>query len=363
MDRDTLKTFLSAGPTRKFDLGAITAKLEEQEDAQRLFRSRSLNRAIFLKYLDTDDQGQTPKQSPVRTLVYLPFDPKAPQDGGQSFFYSRERFTDFSKNGKAFFSIAQEPEDLQRDADILDVFTDAPTFNPFLLHDAFERSGYALEPAFFNVDPHHVHLVKTRIKNRIRPIIIAALENTNGAMDRSLDTFAARIWENKELDRIRPLIKALDLPEHEAGDIFHSWCGITYFEEEFVALAPHLKRFAVWLSENRRPRESLTGEAAELIDNAASTARKRYRATWVSAVETLQAYQRTFESFVGRERNITPFIDFMRDARQHFWTLGAALGRLEQSAYAWRTFAKGYDGVRLPFDRLNAFYQVINQTQ
>ncbi|MEM6852697.1 MAG: hypothetical protein AAF527_13280, partial [Pseudomonadota bacterium] len=56
-----------------------------------LFRATALNKCILFKFLVTDPAERSETSSPIRTLVFFPYDDEQPGDGGESFFFSAHR--------------------------------------------------------------------------------------------------------------------------------------------------------------------------------------------------------------------------------------------------------------------------------
>ncbi len=363
MDRTTLRHFLLSGPTKKFDVLSVykdeNAKLPPGEPPVQLFRHEYLNKSILMKFLAIDSDEWRYTTNPVKTLVYFPYDIENPRDGGESFYFAPntmrdhwETMVDRNKRDQTLFE-----EDLK----ILKVCADAPTFNPFLLGDAFERANLEVHPAFLTVDQRQSEAAKLRIRDRIRPLIAAALPGAD-ALESAMDSFVEKIWEQTDFKDIIPLVRSMGLPEEEAGDIFHAWCGLSVFEQEFVDLKPKITLVGKWMQKYSQPKGALPPEAKAMLDAAANLARRKIQENWATGNAILTDYRTSYEGFVGIERNVGPFIGFLRESKENFWRLGDMLGRLEQAVYAWASFTGDKKDAPMPYDRLQDFYQVVNQT-
>ncbi|MEM1104436.1 MAG: hypothetical protein AAGH48_10050 [Pseudomonadota bacterium] len=359
MDRTTLKYFLAAGPAKKYAvLDFYKQALRDNPAApETLFRATALNKCILFKFLVTDPAERSETSSPIRTLVFFPYDDEQPGDGGESFFFSAHRLREYwsTRSGDTLINTS----DLEPDIHLLELLDRIPTFNPFLMGDALERAGIVAPAIYVGADADYARLVTSSIRDRIRPLIVAAMGGRG--MDSAIDRFVEHIWKLDEPEKIRPLVQALGLPVDSAHEILHSWCGLTFFEQEFEKLQPELRTAAEWLAKFPRPSETLPPDLRQLVDMAAQSARSKIHENWRAGQSTLSAFQASYDEFVGPARNVGGFVRFLKDSKRHFWSVGEVLGKLEQSVYAWRTFTRGRPKTALPYDRLMDLYTLINQ--
>ena len=361
MDRKVLKYFLMAGPARKFPVldFYLSAAKADPENPARLFHTTALNKAYILKFLDTEDYRNTGDKPPVKTMIYLPYDVEAPTQGGESMFYTKDRILDYTGAAKSDDEALMSQTD--EDIAILDVLDSVPSFNPFLLEDAFDRAGIEIPPAYLSIEEKHSAAIKNCIRGRIRPLITAAMGADSEGAEKAIDSFVDSIWQLDDMAKIRPLTQVLGIPDADAEETLRSWCGLTFFEQEYQALAPELRQVAEWMAKFARPSETLPREMLEGLDMTANTARNKIQQGWRSGQETLNGFRDSFDGFVGEKRDVQSFIAFLKGAKGHFWQVGEVLGRLEQAVYAWRSFTRDSPNKPLSYDRLTEFYFVVNQ--
>ena len=97
--------------------------------------------------------------------------------------------------------------------------------------------------------------LQEHIKGRIRPLTVAAFEQTGTDPECAIEELTNRLFALRNIDDIRPLIRALMIPEDESIQLLSAWIGITYFEYEYAIIQINFKYFAKWLSNCSMPRE------------------------------------------------------------------------------------------------------------
>lgn len=84
MDRAQLKYLLNLGPTRILDVH----KLQIEQKLAPLFKVGFFNNAILIKQSGGNDLSDWEELPPIGTKIYLPYDRRKPEDGGDLFFTS-----------------------------------------------------------------------------------------------------------------------------------------------------------------------------------------------------------------------------------------------------------------------------------
>ncbi len=357
MDRDLLKYFLNSGPSKRFDIPRTSQTLREQwgKAPPAFFNTAILNRAVLFKYLDTESKRGG--SAPLKTLMYFPYDVAKPGEGGESVVYSQEALFQYLSSNKDFVRLNHHH--LQNDYDKLDVLDSVPTFNPFLLEGAFERAGVYIDTDYLLLDLNEAGVVKRRLRARLRPLVYAAFAQSTKDHNTYLESIVDKIWAG-QIDTIMPLIEALRIPRESAAETLSAWSGMTFFEYEFNRLSKDMRDFAEWFKCFSMPREALPPELAQANRHTAEHIRGKVRENWGRALTILKTYQTTYQEFIGEETKLEPFLDFLHHSKAHFWRLGVAIGQVDQTIYAWRTYTRNYEKQNLPYDRLAELYFVLN---
>lgn len=338
MERSELRALLEAGPSRRFNVLEVTLRQQRQGGAT-LFRHGFLNRSIILKHLDHRERGRgntvAPSgQRPANTLIYLPYDPARPFDGGESLLYSRQAFRALQADRGGSASVAATH--LRHDEAILDVLDDLPALNPFLLREAVARAGLSVPDAYVAPDPDIAERLQRRLHRRVRPLVIAAFANDEAAADCALGALVEAFLQPERSAHLEPLATALQLEPDEAPRLLSAWAGIVFFEEELARLKPAIHEFAQWLTQRA------AADPAH-VDVAVDRVRRRMRAAWAEIREIVDTYQTSYQELVFKRRP-DPFVAFLSRCGDSYRSMGDLIGRFEQAVHAWRvhktTFAR-----------------------
>ena len=365
MDRALLRTLLAAGPSRCLDvLGRSTTALAQDPAARLLFQTPYLNRSILFKVVDTEHRervdpfdGYTAK--PVRTLLYFPYDPSKPANGGEAFVYSPAALRRLHAARTNRFD---EPcTRLAADVGTLELLDDVPTFSPFLLREAFDRCGRHLPEAYFRLDVQAAERLRQRLRVRVKPLILAALRDRGARIEAAVDRMVEVFLDPASGGEIGPLAAALRLDAAEAADVLAAWAGIAYFEDELARLTPHVRSFAAWLGSAPKPREYLPANESADVERQVVLARRAIRAAWQELRGIFDRYQASYSTLVLDE-DPRPFIAFLRSCRRHYWRSGDLAGRFEQAIHAWQIYSRAYPDEPLPVARLNELLRFLIRT-
>jgi len=339
MDRDILKIFLRSGPARKFDVlhGTRSQNMLPNDEKEYLFATPVLNFSILFKALTTENDLDIDDSKPIGTLVYLPYDHNRPEDGGESFMYSEEDFQKFYNHKLPSPAIDFEHYDADRRR--LEVLDSIPTFSPMILELAFERSDIKVPQSYLNLPPELREKLKGNLKARIRPLIVAAFDQTSTDVDKAIEDMTTKLLLLKNMKDIMPLVEALRLPPENAQEILSSWIGLTYFEFEYATIQIGLKEFSSWLSHHTLPQENSKYTEKHLYASNVTFIRKRLKEDWTRIVSINNDYKRSYNDMIFKS-NIKGFSTFLLKCKGAYWEMGEILGRLEQTTIAWKRFER-----------------------
>lgn len=366
MDSHLLTYFLTCGPSRRFN--AIPSKSRPgQKTREPFFESPLSSKAILFKYRgnvgDIGAMGSSGSASAaaggevMKTMLFFPYDPEHPEKGGDSIFYTPQAYSDYyqSITGTKNRDHLTFREDIKK----LEIFDEVPTFNHFVLQDAFRRANMRIPEGYFSIPSEELNVMRQRVKKRLLPLVCAAVPNSDG-MSEKITHLVDMLWRLDDVESISPLIKALRLPPHRAVDILSSWNGIAYFERDYTALEPVLKAFAAWQAENGMPKEQLSSEVRAIAVETATRTKKHLMVNWKEAINILKVYRETYEQFVVGGHDIAQFLEFLNQAPEYYWRLGEAVSSLEQMICSWKTFILDVQGKSLKYDQLMNFYKKVN---
>ncbi|HOT83396.1 MAG TPA: hypothetical protein PLQ12_08850, partial [Candidatus Defluviicoccus seviourii] len=240
MDRDVLQIFLRSGPARKYDVGHFSKRVatETAEPENLLFKTHFLNYAILFKSVVIDQSYTISDSKPISTIIYSPYDYAKPGDGGESFVFCEENFRRFYQ-----YKLRSETVDISSfsyDLDVLAIFNSVPTFSPIIIELAFTRANFRPSNIYFDLTPELRVKLNSHMKARIRPLIVAAYEQSSCDIERAVEEMTSKLLYLQDSASVMPLIEALRLAPDTALEVLSSWIGITYFEYEYAALQPQL---------------------------------------------------------------------------------------------------------------------------
>ena len=345
----SFKQKLQAGSFRVFNCLEISETICQDNDpalCQLLFQHAGLNRFIFLKDVALDWQNDEFADKshgaarPVATKAFWPFDNKFPFHGGESIFCFEPDYLKTLQTKAWKFG-----HDWRRDRLILGILQDLPSFDPFLIKDRIRQLGFEVDPRYFAITPEEWGVVRDHLRARLEPWVTIAYGRKCPTFDKS-DLVIDRIWLSKDESHFFPLKKLLRLSAQDCGPLLDAWKGIAYFHFRYDQQLPRIRALAEWL-----------GAAATMIDGTSCLSygelqdiikplRGQYRRYWGQAMTILDAYDQACER-VYRYRQPDDFIHFMRDANQHFHTLGHHLSRLYDAIDIWEQLTLYSDCRRL----------------
>jgi hypothetical protein len=355
MDRAQLKYLLNSGPSRVLDV----RKLHFEQRLEPLFKTNILNSTILIKQsggLEGDEFEDLPA---IATKVFLPYDRRKPEDGGESFFYTphKLRFAIMTILGEKNV----DPGQLAADTELLSLFDRLPSFSPYLMRDALERANLTIADGYFVLAEREAAVIKQRMRARLRPLVATAFAGTKSKMsETSIERLVQKLWELKDMTELLPLVHAFRITGEDAPELFYCWLGIAFFENEYIKLQGRLKRMAGWMASRSAPRDVLPRGVLDHYMHVVMRVRKLLQIHWKRSLGVLQQYTATYDELVGAAASAKGFIDFLRHSKSHFWTLGGCLGRLEQSVEIWDQVCSRSGFEILTFERGTELFGILN---
>ena len=356
VDRTQLRILLATGPSRRLDVLQTTLRLQAEERLdEQLFHTSFLNRSILLKTVDPSRRRRGGEARGSRagglwqTLIYLPYDAEQPGDGGEALPYSPanlRRLMEARQEGAETWAAA-----LEADRQVLDLLDGLPVLNPFLLREAFGRSGRAIPEAHLALDLGVSSRLRRRLDSRVRPLIVAALEPSGQEVGEHLERILEALLVPGRGDELRVLGTALKIEADSAADVLGAWAGIAFFEDELERLEPEIQNFARWLAHDAAPREYLPATERRELNVMLRRLRAAARAPWREIRQILQQYRDSYVSLVF-EKEPAPFVEFLRAARSRYLRMGELFGAFEQSVYALEHFQQQFGPGPLPAQAL-----------
>lgn len=358
MDRIFLDMFLKSGPARKYDVRyfSIAVTKKPREEREYLFKTFFLNTSIIFKCMITDDYKIRRDEKPVITLVYLPYDLIKPEEGGESFIFTPERFLKFYEYKRR--SKTTDHTAYEHDLELLQVLDSIPTFSPLIVELAFERKSISIPKAYLDLTDEMRAKLKAQLKSRIRPLIVAAYGGAGLKVEKAVEEMASKLFTLSNVNEVMPLVQALQLPPEHAVDFLASWIGITYFEYEYSTLQAELVTFANWLATKASKTSNLTAIDREQVEKNIKFISTRLKKDWSHIFKLSTEYRDVYNNLIYKS-DIPMFRSFLLRCQKSYWELGDLLGRFEQTATAWRTFKIASQEDKIPGATLIEFLALL----
>jgi hypothetical protein len=331
MRRLRLKALLAACPPPiVFDARARELPGEEgdgQSEARMLqpfFEHSLFKNAMLLKTI-----GRAAADMPantVQTRLYFPFDPKHPGNGGMSMVCNGELSLQAVEK---FMSCKIEAARIDTDLRKVQVMAKLPSFSPFLLRDAFERSGLTVDPRYFRVSDAEASAMRDALKAKLKPLAAMALAlPTNSVGDTRLDMLAKKLWELDDPTFLGAFGHALKIPEGQTIEVLYAWIGVSYFQREFAKRQLKLRELAEWLGGKPQPGE-IRDDKARQSEADRGQVRDSLRWAWSQAGAVFDRYSASYDALISKS-DAKPFVEYLQNVRTDFEILGARLALIEQ---------------------------------
>ena len=341
MDRQTLARTLDAGRASTLncfattaDIAAMSAAVRDDDEIGPLFRNKYLNNCIVLKILAQTRQDRR-RTYATDTLLYFPYNANNIYEGGDSVLFSDPK-REASLRHKCGFDPddPKQVKDIEHDNRMLGMLAHIPTLDPFLLREKAIQMHLdgQINPAYFDL----THEEWTRFQSPIREKIDALVRRALG-VSHNLKTmniadqvtkFLDKIWEARDIENIEGFVDSMDIPHDRAPELFFAWKAICYYQAQFIAIEPSLKRLFQWIGDPRTALPidltTLRDELREQVDAEITLVKQRMREYYRETVAILDNYENSYRQFIERG-NPEPFKRFLADAQHQFLTLAACL--------------------------------------
>lgn len=349
MHHTRLRAILRGGSSVTFDGRPRADASGLQRCAEGFFESRLLRNVILAKLAVTSDVSSS--QGDLQTLIYFPYDAQALGKGGRSVVFTNgaEFRTELQRN----FGIDRSDTKFNMDVARLEVFSRTPSFSPFLLRDAFERTGMPANCAFFDISDQEADAARDRLKTKLKPLAAMALDRSLDAVGGGqLELLVRKLWQLDDPNYLHPLTRALQIADADAVDTLYAWIGVSYLQSEFVRREARVRTLAEWLAKKSTPAENVP--SADIRDYQADRqfVREKLRTAWVAAAKIFEELDRSYRSLISSGGDPKPFVDFMRNVRSDFQVLGVSASMIDQCLSVLDLWMERVGSDRVTFDTL-----------
>lgn len=358
MTTEYLKPMLDVGSPRVFNCNVITRQiLSADSNAPIFFRNKPMNRLVLIK--DAVPEGESrANTSSIGTKLYFPFNENDIYEGGRTIFihdkYVERALVDNFGEG------ALKQDALVKDMRILTILDRLPSLDPFLMRDTFRNEGIDVNPAYFEVGKELWDEIEAYILQSFEPLVQAAFPEAL-ASDEKARLLVQKIWEGRDLDTLRPLSAAFQLPKGKELEVFAAWKGINFYAFQFERAKPLVVELMSWLKNLQIPIAAVS--AAERADIKAQLegTKDQLRAEWQLADSIILNYKNSYDKLFRKKQGSADFLAFLKGSNKAYWDIGNALGKTGHAAYCWDVISKRYPNRKLPWEQVREIVLLLSK--
>ena len=350
MSTEYLKPMLDVGSPRVFNCNVITRQILAQEpEAAGFFRCKPLNKLVLIKDAVPESEA-TEAVSSIGTKIYFPFNENDIYEGGRTIF-SHDKHVEraFADN---FGEGALKSGDFAADLRMIRLLERLPSLDPFLMKDALRNDGHEINPAYFEVSKELWDQIESYILKSFEPLVLAAFPDTLSATDERARLLVQKVWEARDLETLRPLAAAFQLPAGQELEIFAAWKGINYYAFQYERAKPMMFEMMTWLKDLSLPPVAISANERKELNAQLDESRNQLRVQWQVADGIIRDYQNSYDKLFRLRQGSADFMAFLKKSNKAYWDIGTALGKTGHAAYCWNVITKRYPNRRLPWEQL-----------
>lgn len=197
-----------------------------------LFQNHLLKRCIVAKHFFRGDEvGMFSDGRRHGTKIILPLNAQDLRLGGRYFLLGQNQYSDIRRE------IWGDSHDARNhDEAVLAILDKAPSLDPFLLRETFNRQGIQPDPFYFDLSEHDLQEMFDFARAELEPLAETLFGSSPGGGE-SGRRLVHRLLFNDESDQIEPLRLALRLEKDNYAEGMFAWKGFIYFKWQFAGLA------------------------------------------------------------------------------------------------------------------------------
>lgn len=387
-----LRETLASGASRIFNVAAITHMLERQGGdgpGQYLFNHRSLNDAIFIKrpkdsappvrtgsglgtsaeILEngqlrtvTFDTTARVEKGDIATFFYVPFDIENIADGGNSLDLSVARGRTEAMFELTGFNLTEEGRSAARDRRLIELLEELPSLDPFLLRDRLETDGIEAPDAYFEISETEFQEIKKYILTKFRPITTRVVDPKSPKAAETAEQFIMKLREGKDMAYLAPITQVFRIDPDQAGEIYYSWKGVTYYELQYKRSQRSLLGFADWLhTKGSVPNHYVKGSVKAALEAKVRDVTNAFARHLKNSSEILRIYNQAYEDLFVRGGDAKPFISFLKDSSTLFWDIAASISAMNHGVAVWRQHTRKSTDGKLAADDLTKLLDLLDR--
>ncbi|MBI1264040.1 MAG: hypothetical protein GC187_04820 [Alphaproteobacteria bacterium] len=324
--------------SRVIDLVSIRERhFEEPAWAESpMFRNARLNRAFIVKHtLRAWEREELGGSRTSATKVIVPISDRDLDMGGHSIFVEHPRFeTQLAQH----LGVSAGDSNFAADVARLRALALLPSFDPYLLHEYFRRSGETVAPCYFSISDDELRQITEFVASQIDLLVRKAMGKASAdSLDKSR-RLAKVLFEDEDSPQLAVLRDALRMTAREYREGVFGWKGTLYYSWRAGECYADLANFIKDIKGVRIPGLSAADrtELHGVIESITQLSARR----WTRLRSRLGEYNDEFTRFVERG-DPAALKAFMARAPRLFVEMGEDIGRIQHVSSYWRFWTRG----------------------
>lgn len=346
MDRDQLEKIIDAGRSSALNCLDIGKSIPRADPIGKMFRNEALNRSLFFKVMEQITSLHH-TISIVQTLIYFPFNIDNIYEGGDSILFDDPSFHRLMRSKMALNTMSRQGQiDYVMDLELIEMIHALPSLDPFLFKSKAEQLDLLdrIHPDYFNIEEKEWDQIRAPIRDKILKLVKGAfagvdgVEENNSNFDMLAGRFLDKIWEAKDVRGIEDFVRGMDIPPHQAPEMFFAWKAVCFYQAQFELRKPELLAFFAWVGDDNLalPLDvmRLTRSDREQVERNLGNLREHMRQSYQKVTTILETYEDSYQRFVEHHEP-APFKEFLATADSHYQELAACLSAATHAAKVW----------------------------
>ncbi|MGJ3232494.1 MAG: hypothetical protein ACFE0P_11910 [Oceanicaulis sp.] len=301
-----------------------------------LFKMSRLNKSFIVKHtLRAWEREQLGGERTSATKVIIPISDTDLDLGGHSIFVEDPQMERLLSH---HLGVTSDKPAFVSDVARLRALAGLPSFDPYLLHEFFRRSGERIAPCYFTISDDELGKITEYVAGQIDMLVRKAVGGADLASLEKSRRLAKILFEDEDSEQLVVLRDALRMTKQEYRDGVFGWKGTLYYSWRSASCYADITAFLKDLKSLRVVGLS-DADRAEIRTIMASIAQLSL-GRWNRLKVRLDAYHAEFKQFVD-QGDPAALKAFMAKAPALFVEMGEDIGRLQHVSSFWKFWTKG----------------------
>jgi hypothetical protein len=343
------------GSSHIFNCRDLSHKIAMDGDNKLLFKTPTLNRAVFLKLPLEVRQSAASREGMGRfeTKIYLPFEDGL-EKGGQTVNFSAPNFQEVIRSLRPSNQTIDQ-EDMERDQLVLHLLESLPSLDPFLLKEKFRQAELDVDERYFTLTEEAWQEIRKFVMNKFRPMIGFAYPNSSPS-ELHVAKLTEILWEAKDDPDVQKMMGVLSIPPENIEDVLYAWKGVIYYEFVYTKNKKKINDFLKWIDQIGTQLGGITPTMKECRNIIRTKLANNISAMMPILIEHKNAYD---ELFIHK-RNAKPFVSFISQCSNQFYALSTTVGQLMIIIQIWNDFNLRTNPYKSNVYQVNKFFENLN---